>query len=57
MTFDSEQVSLTQPNKNKLPLEVLAVTKENSEKIKVWDEAHDDIIINHIKYNKTYLFV
>jgi hypothetical protein len=44
-----------QPNKNKPPLQVLAVAEGNSEKIKVWDEARDDIIINHIKHNKTYL--
>jgi hypothetical protein len=33
-----------QPNKTKLPLQDLAVAKENSEKIKVWDEAHDGYI-------------
>ena len=38
-----------QPNKNKPPLQVLAVAKGNSEKIKVWGEACDDIMINHIK--------
>ena len=38
-----------QPNKNKPPLQVLAVAEGNSEKIKVWGEARDDIIINHIK--------
>ena len=45
---------MPQPNKNKLPLQVLPITKANSEKIKVWDEACDDIIINH---NKTYLLI
>jgi len=29
---------MPQPNKNKLPLQVLAVAKGNSEKNKVWDE-------------------
>jgi len=36
-----------QPNKTK---QVLAVTEGNSEKNKVWDEARDEVIINHIKH-------
>ena len=35
------EVFAPQPNKTKPPLQVLAVAKGNSEKIKVWDEAHD----------------
>jgi hypothetical protein len=31
------------PNKAKPPLQVLAVTKGNSEKIQVWDEARDGV--------------
>ena len=36
-----QEVLVPQPNKTKLSLQVLAVTKGNSEKIKVWDEARD----------------
>ena len=43
-------------NKTKLPLQVLAVAKGNSEKNKDWDEACDGVIINHIKH-KTLLLV
>ena len=35
------EVLVPQPNKTKPPLQVLAVAKGNSEKIKVWDEARD----------------
>jgi hypothetical protein len=41
---------MPQPNKTKPPLQVLAVAEGNSEKNKVWDEAHDGVIINHIKH-------
>ena len=47
---------MLQSNKTKLPLQVLAVAKGNSEKNKDWDEACDGVIINHIKH-KTLLLV
>ena len=37
------EVWAPQPNNTKLPLQVLAVTKGNSEKIKVLDEARDRV--------------
>ena len=43
-----------QPNKTKLPLQVLAVAVGNSEKNKVWDEARDGVILCK---HKTYLIV
>jgi hypothetical protein len=39
---------MPQPNRTKPPLQVLAVAEGNSEKNKVWDEARDGVIINHI---------
>ena len=52
----SDLILTPQPNKTKPPLQVLAVAEGNSEKNKVWDEARDGVIINHIKH-KTYLLV
>ena len=45
---------MPQPNKTKPPLQALAVAVGNSEKKKVWDEAHDGIILCK---HKTYLIV
>ena len=42
----AREVLVPHPNKTKPPLQVLAVAKGNSEKIKVWDEAHDGYIMS-----------
>ena len=42
------------PQPNKTKLQVLAVAVGNSEKNKVWDEAHDGVILCK---HKTYLIV
>jgi hypothetical protein len=47
-------ILMPQPNKTKLPLQVLAVAVGNSEKNKVWDEAHDGVILCK---HETYLIV
>jgi hypothetical protein len=40
----AREVLVPQPNKTKLPLQVLAVTKGNGEKIKVWDRVAQEVL-------------
>ena len=42
-TVPSDLILMSQSNKTKLPLQVLAVTGGNGEKNKVWDEACDGV--------------
>ena len=49
-----QRICPKKPNKTKPPLQVLAVTKGNSEKIKAWDEAHGHIGLSIVWVNSYY---